>query len=99
MKLINLTFGDDREDVDILSVPDCVCENIESITQEFFNWLENTKEHGCWRETESGVPYLAVETKDYVEWLNKHYCNQDNDKVTVVKSHVKYNPRYDSTDL
>ena len=41
MKYVNVVFGDDLSDVEIISVPDDVAENIEDLGQQFCNWLSN----------------------------------------------------------
>lgn len=48
MKKINIVYDGYLDDVDIIRVPDVVAENIEDVTQDFFNWMSSTSDHGFW---------------------------------------------------
>lgn len=102
MKLINVTCDYDydeiteqiivRDNVDILCVPDIVCEDLDATVQEFFNWT-NTKESGCWK-TENGRLVCDANPEDFVRWINSKYFSSENKNAYIVKKNTKYNPNY-----
>lgn len=109
MKLINLLYDyeyDDIEDtvivtgnVDIISVPDFVCENLDIIVQKFFDWVSSTREHGYFVKNASGHETLIVGTNEFVKWLNDNYSEYENQEIVVVEEHTKYNPNYPSAEF
>ncbi len=102
MRLINIIYDyeyDDStqqliiaDDVDIVSVPDIVCENLEEVVQKFFDWT-NSIESGCWKDID-GELLCCVETEDFIKWINSNYFNSENKEAFIVKQHTKYNPIY-----
>ncbi len=102
IKLINVIYNyeyDDLteqliigDDVDIVCVPDIVCENLDATVHEFFNWT-STKESGCWK-TENGELVCCVDTEDFIRWINIKYFNSENKNAYIVEQHTKYNPNY-----
>ena len=102
MKLINIVYDyeyDDStqqliifDDVDIVSIPDYVCENLEEIVQKFFDWT-NCIESGCWKNIK-GRLLCCVETEDFIKWINNNYYTCENKEATIIKQHTKYNSSY-----
>jgi hypothetical protein len=99
MKLINLVYEYDYDDVDIVSVPDHVCDNIDRVVQEFNDWTGNTRDHGWFVIDDKGKEVLATGTKEFVKWLNDNYFRYENKEIVVVKAHTKYNPKYPTADF
>ena len=102
MKLINIIYDYEyndstqqitiADDVDIVSVPDIVSENLEEIVQKFFAWTDSI-ESGCWKNIDEKL-VCCVETEDFIKWINKNYFNSENKEAVIVKQHTKYNPSY-----
>jgi hypothetical protein len=99
MKLINLIYEDDYDDVDILLVPDFVHDHIEDVLQTFFNWAAKTREHGYFIIDEKGKEVLAIATKEFVEWLNCNYFQSEGQEIVVVEANTKYNAEYPSAEF
>ena len=109
MKLINILYDykyDDIEDtvivtgdVDIVSVPDFVCNNIDAVVQKFFYWASSTRDHGYFVQNTSGHEVLAVGTNEFIKWLNDNYIQYENQEIVVVEAHTKYNPNYPSAEF
>lgn len=106
MKLINILYDyeyDDIEDtiivtdyVDIISVPDVVCNNLDTIVQKFFDWVANTKNHKYHIKNANGEEVLAVGTNEFIKWLNNNYIQCENQEIKIVEEHTSYNPNYPS---
>ena len=102
MKKINIIYNyeyDDvseqltiQDDVDIVYVPDCICDNLEQNVQEFFNWT-NCLDSGCWKEI-NGALVCSVDTEDFIRWINQTYPNLEAESAFIVKQHTKYNSQY-----
>lgn len=103
MKLINIIYEYEYDDitntttvlgnVDIIKVPDFVCDNIDTIVQEFFDWTalnQNRKKY----ENKNGV--LCIGTNEFVEWLNENYALDENQKIIIIAIDTKYNSDYPS---
>ena len=99
MQFINIIYGDDYNDADILLVPDLVCNNLNDIVQSFFDWLFTTKDHGYWKTNCNGDSYLSAGTNEFVKWLSDQYGNLENEEIRVVKKNTKYNPSYPVADF
>ena len=81
------------DDVDIISVPDFVCEHLEEIVQKFFDWAKETKDHGYWEWNEEGKYFaLALGTKEFLKWLNINYYSCENKESVLIEEHTKYRP-------
>ena len=106
MKLINILYDyeyDDVQDtievtdcVDIVRVPDFVCDNLDSIVQKFFDWVSNTKNYNYYIKNANGEEVLAIGTNEFVKWLNETYIQCENQEITIVETHTEYNPNYPS---
>lgn len=106
MKLINILYDyeyDDVEDtvivtdyVDIISVPDFVCDNLDSIVQKFFDWVSNTKNYDYYIKNANGEEVLDIGTNEFIKWLNNNYIQYENQEIRIVEEHTNYNPNYPS---
>lgn len=102
MKYINIVYDYEYDeshqrltvsgDVDIVSVPDIVCENIEEVVQKFFDWT-NRIDSGCWKDID-GKLTCCVETEDFIKWINNNYFNCENKKAEIIRQHTEFNPSY-----
>ena len=89
MKKMNLVFGSDYSDVDILAIPDAMQEQIETMIQDFFDWLpEHLSEHTFWTKTEKGNVVYSIGTDEILWWLNRNISTEE-EKVRVICSHCK----------
>ena len=78
------------DDVDIISVPDFVCEHLEEIVQKFFNWTA-LKDSGCWVKM-NGEEVCCVGTADFLRWLNKNYYFCEGKESVLIEEHTEYRP-------
>ena len=78
MKKINLVFDECYEDADILLVPDFVFNTADAWSSKYGNWLVSQGEH-------------VMESKGFVEWLNKFYCTENN-KACILQQHITVDP-------
>lgn len=93
----------DADNADILLVPNYVCENIDEIVQEFFDWVDteivdSPKEiyPGYWVTLSDGNKCLGVNSGHFVDWLNKRYFCCEKKEALVIKVNTIYNPQYPS---
>lgn len=107
MKLINVIYDyeyDYIEDVitdisaaDILSVPDFVCDNLNDIVQEFFNWTNDEVRNAeksmypeYWTQLSNGKICMGINSDHFVKWLNNNYYHFENKESVVVKIETTY---------
>lgn len=81
MVCFNILYEGDKEDVDIICVPNSVAEKIKTLTQMFLDWLPNAEDEIYW-ETINGRKVSVCETDGFIKWLNDNYC------TTIPKSYV-----------
>ena len=99
MKNINLMYGNDTDDVDILCVPDRIADHLEEVVQTFFQWMsDKSHSHDFWLELPSGCRCLALDTTAFIWWLNNFYL-RDMEYVSVVKKHTKLCNAYPIADF
>lgn len=101
MKNINVIYDYDYDekhdvtivkgDVDIISVPDVVFENLENIVQEFFDWAYS-EESDCWT-TVNNEKICCAGANEFVKWLNKNYSYCKQCSAKIIEENVKYNPK------
>lgn len=99
MKKINVVYDGCMDDVDIIQVPDVVAENIEDITQEFFDWMSSTCDHGFWKKDNKGNQYLECETEAFIDWINKEFSDKCNENASIILQHTEYNKEYPSAEF
>lgn len=99
MKKVNIVYYSDYNDVDILLVQDNVANNIESIVQIFFNWLQDPQNGEQFAKyTEDGLRYLCINAEEFVWWINTVWCPCD-EKAIIVEKHTIYHPEYPTGDF
>ncbi|MHB1453661.1 MAG: hypothetical protein ACYCYM_06890 [Saccharofermentanales bacterium] len=100
MKLVNVVYEEDFSDVDILSVPEYIYENIESEVQLFNDWLfDKSSHHDYWEMNEKGGEYIECGTDAFVNWLNEFRLNENSEKVITIQSHTIFHPDYKSAEF
>ena len=99
MKRINIVFDDNLDDVDILSVPDFIADNIEQITQQFFNWVADPNNSKRWTYTDqSGRTVLGIGTEEFLWWLNNILSDGDS-YAAVYREHTAFRVEYPSAEF
>lgn len=93
MVCFNILYEGDKEDVDIICVPNSVAEKITILTQMFLDWLPNAEDEIYW-ETINGRKVSVCETDGFIKWLNTNYSD-DIPKSYVVTRHSKLCDEYD----
>lgn len=83
-----------EEDADMLLVPDGVAGRIDAVAQEFFRWAADPASvHDFWVTHPSGRKVLALDTKEFVWYLNHHVIS-DGEKAEIVAQHIPYDSKY-----
>ncbi len=86
---IYIVYDSHYEDSDIISVPDRIKQNIESIGQLFSNWLNQPDLQNEYYVYINGRKYVNCDTNGFVNWLNSYFLLKD-EYASVVKQHTKY---------
>ena len=111
MKYINIVYDYEYDEitnsiinmgnVDIVLVPDIVCNNLQSIVQTFFDWVskevyysEKDKHPEYWTALSDGSVCMGVNSEHFVKWINDNYFSYENQKTVVAKVETTYNPNY-----
>lgn len=97
MTNVNLVFDNVFEDADIIAIPDQIASKIETIGQEFLDWVPNAKDEDYWIVV-NGKRYSVAETNGFIKWLNSCYCSKT-EKAYVVKRNTNYCPLYKSIEF
>ncbi len=97
MREINIVYGDNFSDADIILVPDIVAENLEKIGQDFLDWAVETGSD-CWRIVD-GREVCCVETEDFIRWIDKKYFERENCNATIIAKFTKYNPKFPTVEF
>ena len=97
MVYLNILYEDDMDDVDIICVPDHIATRINSLSQEFLDWLPNAINDMYWTMID-GRKCSVCETEGFVKWLNDNYC-ENSQMVTIIKKHVQYVNEYNSIEF
>lgn len=106
MKYINVLYdyqSDEAGNVteadlaDRLLVPDYVCEHIDEIVQEFFDWVDTEVAHspketypGYWVTLSDGNKCLGINSEHFVNWLNERYFYCEKQKASVFQVNAAY---------
>ena len=99
MQRINVMFGNDILDVDILIVPDHVADNIDDITQSFFEWMSNKgNSHEYWIKNSRGECVLALGTDAFLWWLNNHYITTK-EFAHMHEQHTRFCAEYQTAEF
>ena len=91
MREINIVFEYDYDDVDILLVPNYIANNIETVTQKFFSWLNNPENQKPFLVPYKGQLVLQIGTQAFLWWIN-NYETPTNVVAEIKHEHVKYDP-------
>lgn len=99
MKMVyfNVLYENDKEDVDIISVPDYIAVRMYFLSQEFLDWLPNAINDIYWTIID-GRKCSVCETDGFVKWLNDNYC-KNNQQVTIIKKHVRLVNEYNTIEF
>ena len=94
MRSVNLLFEEEYDDVDIISVPDEIADNIDDVAQLFFKWLwiPENRQH-FYVTLPDGKEALGIDTKEFLWWLN-HVFLSSGKKAEIILQHTKYQPEY-----
>ena len=88
MKYINLVYGDDYEDVDILRVPDEIADNIDNVMRDFFRWTEIPENRQqLLIKNLDGEMVVGIDTEEFLWWLNNVKI-LDESKATIERQHT-----------
>ena len=92
MKHINIVYDDNFDDVDIIAVPDNIAQNIESVVQEFMEWVSTPKNQKRFVvKSAEGNLVLSVGTDEFLWWLNNMKPTVDA-KASLVCQHTVLMP-------
>ena len=110
MKFINIAYDFEYDDddvlidmgtVDVVLVPDFVCEHLDVIVQKFFNWTDavvrntNRSEYPeYWATLDNGEVVMNVGTEHFVKWLNDNYFDCGHQKSVIIATETEYDPSY-----
>lgn len=97
MTKVNIVYDDLLSDADVIAVPDKIASRIETIGQEFLDWVFTAEDSAYWTIIQ-GRKCVITETDGFVKWLNATYCN-DSEKSYVVASHRDYDPTLKRIDF
>ena len=92
---INIVYEEQYEDTDIISLPDEIYADLNSIINEFMAFLKYAPKDDSdyWIEID-GVLCSVLETVGFIKWLNNTYC-MGTEKAVIIKQHTDYDPKYD----
>ena len=99
MRLVNVIYGNDYNDVDLILVPQWVAQKIYDYVQEFCDWLITDPDQTYKRITNEGLVSYICETDGFIDWLNKHIIKSELEKATIVSQHLNYNPELPSAEF
>ena len=97
MKNINILYFDNYDDVDIVCVPDIVCEDLDNIVQKYFKWLASIEDY--WKKSEDGSKHIECDdAAAFVKWVNENF-KEENNEAYIVKRNTEYNPKYETAEF
>ena len=96
MKLVNIMYFNDKNDVDVISVPDDIYDDIVQLGQDYCNFL-GKGDHNFWSE-HNGKKFPVLETGGFVWWLNKEFASLYGESF-IVKQHVRYKKKRRTIDF
>ena len=97
MEYFNILYEGDKEDVDIICVPDFIASKIGIVSQLFLEWLPNADSKMYWT-TIDGHECSVCETEGFVKWINKQYCENEQ-KAFIVEQHVSLIKEYRTVEF
>ncbi|MBQ3183777.1 MAG: hypothetical protein IJB24_04425 [Clostridia bacterium] len=98
MVKINIVYDDHYEDTDIISVPEEIFNNLNTVVNEFMAYLDYAPKDDIdyWVEID-GILCSNLETVGFIKWLNNTYCT-GKEKALIIKQHTKYDSRYETIE-
>ena len=84
-------------EVDIVCVPDYICENLEQKVQEFFDWTD-TPDSGCRKEI-NGKAVCCGAAEDFVSWINQNYSDPEDQPALIAEKFAEYAPQYPTAEF
>ena len=90
MKKVIVLFDEQYDDVDILSVPKRIAENINDHGQSYCRWLESPNVDSNLLKVVNGVKCTVLETEGFVDWLNSTVLKDEDNKAIILESHVPF---------
>lgn len=97
MIYFNVLYEDDKDDVDIICVPNHIAKTIESLSQLFLDWLPNADDGIYWTII-NGKKCSVCETDGFIKWLNENYC-KSGQKASIIHQHVRFVDGYKSIEF
>ena len=99
MKMIffNVLFEDDKEDVDIICVPDYIAIRMDFLAQQFLNWLPNADNDMYWTILD-GKRCSVCETDGFIKWLNDNHC-KSSPMASIINKHVQFVDGYNTIEF
>lgn len=94
---VNIVFDNDFEDADIIAIPDEIASEIDTITQEFLDWVPRASDSDYWTIID-GRKCSVAETDGFIKWLNSCYCAKT-EKAYVVARNTNYCSQYKVVDF
>ena len=99
MRLVNLLFDEEYENVDILSVPDDIADNIDNIAQEFTRWIWFPENRQQFMVTLSdGKECLSFDTKEFLWWLNNIFLSPGQ-TAAIYLQHTSFHPEHPTANF
>ena len=97
MIYFNVLYEGDKDDVDIICMPNNIAEKISALSQKFLDWLPIADSDIYWQILD-GHKCSICETDGFVKWLNENYC-KNSQKVSIIKQHVKFVNKYNTIEF
>ena len=85
MTKVNVIFDNSFDDADIIAIPDEIASRIETIGQEFLDWVLTAKNSDYWVNMD-GQKCLVIETDGFIKWLNSRYCSNIEEAYLVTRN-------------
>ena len=94
MQNVMILFDGMEADADMILVPDGLAMRIDAVAQEFFRWASDPATvHDFWLTLPNGRKALALDTKEFVWYLN-HHAIDNGERAEIVAQHIPYDSKY-----
>ena len=72
--LVNIFFNDEKDDCDVIDLPELVVRDLDGIMAEFFAWIsDKSVDHGYWVIADGEKKHCSYGTEALIGWLQKNY--------------------------
>ena len=89
-----ILFDGIEDDADLILVPEDIAEQIDDIAHQFFRWAADPASvHNFWAILPNGKKALALDTKEFVWYLNHHVITNGK-RAEIVAQHIPYDSKY-----